>query len=599
MNKTINKTITKHWQPSVKNKLIIFSAAVILSVFILGSIAFVFLMELNFVSNAGNQLIRNIEIEQIKLEASVESEIAIVLRMANSPLIKRYFANPDDAVLEQKAFEEFEVYREAFVSQTVFWINDIDMIFYFSDGVPYVVDPYDPVNYWYFLTTRETEVYNFNINFNPDMDMIMLWVNAPVFDENNNAIGMVGCGINLTEFINTLYSGYTDTAELLFFNAFGEITGAREMFYVENKIPLDEKLGQAGTEILNKAKTIKPGEFTYFELYAVSGVGVVGTVPSLDWYMAAVQTFSFGDSLRNGMTVLFAVMAAVMLVIIVIFNTFAIRLLRESESAKRKTEIANDKIMESINYASKIQRNLLPDKNVMENAFHDYSVIWKPRDIVGGDIYWLKQFDEGSVLCVADCTGHGTPGALLTMLAVSAFESVIKPSNCHDTANAVWLIDQRLASVLNVKSDASNMDIKDGCDLAVLFIAKDGGVTLSTGNTDVFVCDGKKVTRYKGQRIFVGEGKLKSKDDVKTLTVAPNDGNKFYIASDGLYDQVGGSENVPYGYAEFERIILENHNQSQNAISNKVWEAFETYRGENKRRDDMELISFKPLIKTE
>jgi len=428
----------KYLQLSMQNKLIIFSVAIFLTIFILGSIAFVILMNLNLISNTGIQLKRNIEIEQIKLEASVDSEIAIVLRMANSPLISRYFSNPDDPVLEEKALEEFEAFRKAFASEIVFWINEIDMVFHFSDGTPYVVDPYNPEYYWYFLTTRETEVFNFNINFNHEMDMIMLWVNAPIFDENNNALGMVGCGINLTDFINSLYSVYKGAEELLFFNSYGEITGANEMYFIENKITLEEKLGQVGIEIYDKAKSIESGEFAYFRLQAVQGVAAVSSVPSLGWYIAAIHEFHISDSLSSGMTVLFAILVALLLIIIVIFNTFAIRLLRESELSKRKTEIANDTIMESINYASKIQRNLLPYNSVLESVFDDYFIIWKPRDIVGGDIYWLKQFEKGTVLCVADCTGHGTPGALLTMLVVSAFESVIKPDNCHDTAHALW-----------------------------------------------------------------------------------------------------------------------------------------------------------------
>jgi len=70
--------------------------------------------------------------------------------------------------------------------------------------------------------------------------------------------------------------------------------------------------------------------------------------------------------------------------------------------------------------------SLLPETNKFEQAFADYSVKWEPRDIVSGDIYWIKSFDAGTMLCVCDCTGHGVPGALLTMLVVSAFEDMVK-----------------------------------------------------------------------------------------------------------------------------------------------------------------------------
>jgi len=259
---------------------------------------------------------------------------------------------------------------------------------------------------------------------------------------------------------------------------------------------------------------------------------------------------------------------------------------------ERLLKEANETILSGINYANKIQTNLLPTENTMESLFSDYSVIWKPRDIVGGDIYWVKQFDEGTVLCVCDCTGHGTPGALLTMLVVSDFESSILPDNCRDTANIIWELEQRLTKVFNVR-ERNDDGLKDGCDIAALFIAKDGSVSVSAAHTDVFVCDGKEVTQHKGQRIFIGEGKIKSKDDIKTIHIPANPDNKFYIASDGLYDQPSPGRKGLFGYKKFNKIILDNHNEKQSVISERVWEAFEAHRGEVTRVDDFQLITFK------
>jgi len=254
-------------------------------------------------------------------------------------------------------------------------------------------------------------------------------------------------------------------------------------------------------------------------------------------------------------------------------------------------------INEGIRYASKIQTSIIPDKENLEKAFSDYSIIWKPRDVVGGDIYWAKNFADGTVLCVCDCTGHGTPGALLTMLVVSAFESTITGDNHKNTAEILYMLDKRIASVLNVKTDKEEYaDINDGCDLAVLFIANDGSVTFSSGNTNIFISDGKEVTRYRGQKIYVGEGKIKNKDKIKTTFIEANPANKYYIASDGLYDQIGGDDIIPYGYDEFERLILENHSKKHNVISDIIWQSFESYRGSNARRDDFELITFTPKI---
>ena len=272
------------------------------------------------------------------------------------------------------------------------------------------------------------------------------------------------------------------------------------------------------------------------------------------------------------------------------------RAAHESELAKGLAEAAKEAVMLSIEYAGKIQKKLLPPDEVFKKAFSDYCVIWEPRYTVGGDIYWIKNFDEGTVLCICDCTGHGTPGALLTMFVVSTFEAVVTNSNYKDTAEIIWLLEKRLVAGLNVKASNKmlrSMTIHDGCDLAVLFIAKDGNVTASSSRTHIFICDGKSVTRLKGQNISVGEGNLKSKDDIMTLHIPENPDNKFYIASDGLFDQLGGEPSRPFGYRVFHQIILENHAAPLSVVSGKIMDAFEKHRNQVPRADDVELITFK------
>jgi len=269
---------------------------------------------------------------------------------------------------------------------------------------------------------------------------------------------------------------------------------------------------------------------------------------------------------------------------------------QESELAKSRAEAAHDELISGILYASKIQQHLLPRQEDLQKTFSDCSVIWNPSNIVGGDIYWMKRFDTGTILCVCDCTGHGTPGALLTMLAVSALEAVVWPGNCSDTSDIIWRFDQQLAEVIGIETEQKKcriVDIKSGCDLAVLFIATNGDITLSSGKMDVFVCDGKDVERIKGQKISIGEGATSSRNDVHKMKIPYNPANKFYVASDGLFDQHGSGYDVPFGYQRFASIILENHAETQAVISKKVWEAFEAYRGSEPRVDDLLLVTFR------
>ena len=255
-------------------------------------------------------------------------------------------------------------------------------------------------------------------------------------------------------------------------------------------------------------------------------------------------------------------------------------------------------LADSLNYASVVQRGILPKDATFSHAFADHSIIWEPRDTVGGDIYWIKTFEQGSLLAVCDCTGHGVPGALLTALVVSSLEDIVNEETCGDPGNIIYMLDKKLARIFEAESNEKQrkreLYIKNGCDLAVLFILNSGEVAIASGNFNVFICDGSEVTRIKGQRIKVGEGKLKVKENVRVTNIPVNLNNKFYISSDGMYEQIGGTHGHSFGYSIFKQLILENHELELKNITEKVWESFENYRGTQLRRDDFELVTFKP-----
>jgi serine phosphatase RsbU (regulator of sigma subunit) len=591
----------------VFNRYVIFSVSLFVIIVVAGSITFFFSMRQIIRTNKESELARLLQVERIKLETSVEKEIALVLRMAGSSFIRKYFENPSDPELAKMAEIDIAGYRKALMPGTsVFWVNDADKMFHIDEHHPFLVDGSLPENYWYSMTLHKTQKYNFNINFNPHLNITNLWINAPVWNNDNKAIGMLGMGLNLSTFINAIFKDFNNRASLHFFNADGEITGARDVWLVATKKNIKEELGDLGTNAFLRSKNLKAGEVQTFSV--PSGEAAVIAIPVLEWYAVAFYQNCWSD-FNTPITAIFIFGIIAIALILILSNIFIAGLLvplrKTMQSLEKATDTARaerEEILSSIRYARKIQKNLLPDKEVFQKTFADYSIIWKPRDFVGGDIYWIKKFDEGAVLCVCDCTGHGTPGALLTMLVMSALETIVWPGNCNDTAAIIWELEQRLVSVFRVETDGGEAgathNIKDGCDLAVVFIAKEGGVTMSAGHMNVFICDGEKVQRIRGQKIFVGEGKLKSADDVKTIHIPYAPENKFYIASDGLFDQPGGKgkrpDPLPFGYKAFEKLIMLHHYDKQSAISDKIWAAFEKHRGDEPRVDDFELITFKP-----
>jgi methyl-accepting chemotaxis protein len=326
-NNLFSIPVSRKRQSTMLRKFVVFSSALFLLIFVLGSVAFVFSMRQMLHDNAGNELMQIVETGKCKLEAYVNGEIAIVQKMATSPLIQEFFLDPEDEDLARIALEDIEGYRRAFISNSIFWVRDADKKFHRNGEYVYDIDPDDPGQYWYSMTLYETKPFNFNINYNPSLNLTNLWINAPVLDREQKAIGIVGTGMGLPDFINALNMSYNGSVELYFFNAAGEITGARDIELIEKKTRLDDELGQIGEDILAEVKKLKNDEIKYFQTKDWRGVAAFCQIPALDWNIAAIHIFTIGDTLQTGMTFLFAVMMAVILSIFVVLNIFAYILL--------------------------------------------------------------------------------------------------------------------------------------------------------------------------------------------------------------------------------------------------------------------------------
>jgi len=317
----------KH-QTSMKYRFIVFSSVLFLLILVVGSIIFIILMNQILHKNARNELTQSVEIERLKLEASINSEIAIALKMAGSPFIRRHFLNPADSELRKIALEEIAGYRETFTENTVFWVNDIDKKFFLNESYAYTVDTADQNNYWYMLTLYGGKKYNININYNPDLNITNLWINAAVFNNQHKPIGMVGIGINLSDFINAINYNHSGAGEELFlFNADGEITVANNITIVEEKANIIKVLGKTGEEILAGTKGLKTGEIESFKTKDNRYIIAVGSIQDLDWYITIVRPITIGAFLHNSMTVLFGIIMAVIFVIFIVFNIFIIGML--------------------------------------------------------------------------------------------------------------------------------------------------------------------------------------------------------------------------------------------------------------------------------
>ena len=373
-------------RPVLMRGFIIFSISLFLIIFVAGSMAFVFSMRQIIRTNKGGELTKLLEIEQSKLETYVKKEIAIALTMANSPLIQSHFSNPADPDLKSIAFKEIAAFRNAFAAKMIFWVSDNDKMFYSDDNAPFPLDTTSPDNYWYPLTLYETEVYNFNINYNPDLHVTNLWINAPVFDKNRKPIGMLGTGVNISIFVNTIFEDYQSRADLYFFNSSGEITGARNVDLVAAKKKLADIFGRAGQEIFLKAKNLGPGAIQAIDTSL--GKAAVGTVPSLGWHAVAIMPDSIEDY-NTSMTVFFLVVIIIMALIFVVFNVFIANLLKPLRRTMEALTVASQAKSDFLSNVSHEMRTPL-------NAIIGMAAIGKNAANAERKEYALHKIEEAS-----------------------------------------------------------------------------------------------------------------------------------------------------------------------------------------------------------
>ncbi|MDR1813066.1 MAG: response regulator [Candidatus Fibromonas sp.] len=321
------------------NNFIVFSIVLFLVILVAGSVTFMLSMRQIIRVNKGHELSRILEIKRIELEASVNGEIAVILRLANSPLIKHYFAEPNNPELKKNAFEEISSYRQALRGRSLFWINDMDKMFHYDNGDPYPINPEDPVNYWYNMTLHNTSVYNFDIHYNPKMKETRLWINAPVLHTDwYNPLGMVGTGVDISSFIKSVYKDAADGMDLYLVNNLGEITGARNIELVLKKQKIDEEIAGITDSIFSRIKTLKPGEIQTFNVPL--GEVAIGTVPVLNWYTVAFMPDRI-DDYKTALTWLFLVMLVLIFLIFIVFNIFIYNFIKSLRRTMRSLRAAS------------------------------------------------------------------------------------------------------------------------------------------------------------------------------------------------------------------------------------------------------------------
>ena len=257
----------------------------------------------------------------------------------------------------------------------------------------------------------------------------------------------------------------------------------------------------------------------------------------------------------------------------------------------------NRQVMLSIDYASTIQRAMLSKSlSAIHATLPDVDIVWTPRDIIGGDFYHFHAYQDGWFAAVADCTGHGVPGAFLTLIASSSLTHALSQHGPRDPSLLMAEVSRSIKHALGQHSATQHADSNDGMD-AVFFWFDSASFTLTSAHANmslsILSADQNKVQTIKGERTGLGYADTAS-DMVWTRRSTPlAPGAIVSCWTDGMTDQIGGPKNIAYGRRRLHNALLRHRVEPIPELTRQIMQEFLTYQGAQTRRDDLTLLNFR------
>ncbi len=268
------------------------------------------------------------------------------------------------------------------------------------------------------------------------------------------------------------------------------------------------------------------------------------------------------------------------------------RALYDLDESHTKLEAANSLLMESMEYAQIIQESLLPDEEYLKTIVPELAILWEPLDMVSGDYYWIDQIEDKLFFMIADCTGHGVPGALVTMILSASLDFVLREEKTLDPAVILKEIDRSVRKRL--RQDEPNSVSDDGLEAAIcVFDPISKRLFYSGAGLPLFYVKSGKICFIKADLQQLGYRTLQPTDPFRVHTLALDSESTFYMFTDGLINQVGGTSGYMFGRKRFADLIADISKLPLPKQIDIIKDHLREYRGQEKARDDMTLIGFR------
>jgi serine phosphatase RsbU (regulator of sigma subunit) len=255
-----------------------------------------------------------------------------------------------------------------------------------------------------------------------------------------------------------------------------------------------------------------------------------------------------------------------------------------SEIHEKQQVIAekNREITDSINYAKRLQEAILPPLEHVREVFNDFFILYKPKDIVAGDFYWMERRDHHVFFAVADCTGHGVPGAMVSVVCSNALNHAVREFKLNDPG----LILDKVSDLVQQTFEKSKSDVNDGMDISLLVMdTRQREINWAGANNSLWLAQDGKLSETKANKQPIG--RHENKKPFKTHTFTVQTGDVAYLFTDGFADQFGGPKGKKFKYRQLMKTIDEISGLPAKAQEDYLAMKFASWQGNLEQVDDV------------
>lgn len=544
------------------------------------------------------------------IEGRIDKAVDASLMTAADPALLQWVESGDaDEASGWTTRQKLAGLVKNFGNDTAFLVSSRSMNYWTYDGKDFrlldVISEQDPEDQWFFQTLDMGRKYQINIDYNRELNDTFVFINVLVGDISAPS-AVTGVGMNLGTVVRALIdedaeNGVTSDVWLS--------DGTGTIYLSKRETDIGQPLRAYFTEPLTE-EILKAGGDGYTTTEYTDAHGTVFDViykqiRDTDWSL--VIRIPRNESVGFLNSILLNTAVAGVLIIVIVALLFQVLSRRIADPYQRAVELnaelerivalrtgeledRNRSIQDSIDYALTLQTALLPPRADMEALLGEHFALWCPRDTVGGDFYWVRQVPGGVLAVVGDCTGHGVPGALMTMSATAMLDH-IADDICHDDPAQILTELGRLIG--QTFSNRPTGALSDGLDAAVLFISPAQGIRFAGARLSLYVAAAGQVTEYRGTRRTLDAAGSGSHRPFETHTVPLSPGAMAYIATDGYFEQPGGTRGLPMGREQMKRWLAEASGLPAEAQHQRLYGALMAYAGPEALRDDVTLLGFR------